>query len=204
MGNENSAYDALATGEADMEQFFASPQLLPSVKKNLQVTTVPATSPLDIQLNTSIAPFDNILARKAVCYAVDQEGLSHVLSYGTGIVTQSSSGPGSVVYMPKVPGYRSYNLDKAKGLVQQLGGRSFTYDYGGGLGDGALLATALQADFKRAGKMINESTSTLSTTNRNNLYKQIFTSTSGSTSKTIVRARSSPARRSASGRPVAR
>jgi peptide/nickel transport system substrate-binding protein len=52
--------------------------------------------------------------------------------------------------MPKVPGYPTYDLAKAKALVKQLGGLSFTYD-GANIGSGAELSTALLAEFRRAG-----------------------------------------------------
>jgi peptide/nickel transport system substrate-binding protein len=171
VGTDSSAVDALKTGQGDVYQFFGSPQLLPSIQKDLQVTSVPATSPLDIQLNTTIPPFNNQVAREAVYYAIDQAAISKALSYGTGIVTQSPSGPGSVVYSPKVSGYRSYNLNKAKALVKQLGGLSFAYDYGSGLGSGSLLATALAADFKAAGMDV-----TLNPLNTLQAILQAFTS----------------------------
>jgi peptide/nickel transport system substrate-binding protein len=150
VGTDNSALDALETGGGDVYQFFGTPSLIAQAKKQVNVLAVPPSAPLDIQLNTSIPPFNNLLAREAVSYAVDQAGISKALSYGTGVVTQSPSGPASLVYMQKVPGYHAYNLAKAQALVKQLGGLTFTYD-GGNLGSGALVSTALLADFKRAG-----------------------------------------------------
>jgi peptide/nickel transport system substrate-binding protein len=150
VSNDSSAVDSLQSGGADVEQTFGTPSLLASVKKTLQVATIPPSAPLDLQLNTAIPPFNNILAREAIYYATDQQGISRALSYGTGIVTQSPSGPASLLYMPKVPGYRTYNLAKAKALVKQLGGLSFTFD-NVGLGASALVGEALVADFRRAG-----------------------------------------------------
>jgi peptide/nickel transport system substrate-binding protein len=150
VGNDTSAVDALQTGEADVEQTFATPQLLAQVKKSLQVADIPPSAAGDIQLNTSIPPFNNLKAREAVSYAIDQAALNKGLSYGTGVLTQSPSGPASLVYMAKVPGYASYDLNKAKALVKQLGGLSFSYD-GGTLGTGGELSTALVAEFKAAG-----------------------------------------------------
>ena len=36
--------------------------------------------------------------------------------------TQGFTGPGGLFFEPNVPGYRTYNLDKAKALVKELGG----------------------------------------------------------------------------------
>jgi peptide/nickel transport system substrate-binding protein len=150
VGNDNSALDALQTGGGDMVQYFGTPSLISSAKSKVNVETVPPSAPLDLQLNTSIPPFNNAQARQAIYYATDQNGISKALSYGSGVVTQSPSGPGSVVYMKTVPGYRTFNINKAKQLVQQMGGLSFTFD-NVGLGASALVGQALVADFRRAG-----------------------------------------------------
>jgi peptide/nickel transport system substrate-binding protein len=150
VSDDSSALDSLQTGGAQVEQSFATPSLLSSAEQNLRVVAIPPSTALDLQLNTAIPPFNNILAREAVYYATDQAGISKALSYGTGIVTQSPSGPGSMVYMEKVPGYRSYDLAKAQALVKQLGGLKLTFD-NVSLGSSALIGEALIADFRRAG-----------------------------------------------------
>jgi peptide/nickel transport system substrate-binding protein len=154
VGTDNSALDAMQTGGGDVYQFFGSPQLLASARKSVRVLTFPPSAPLDVQLNTSIPPFNNILAREAVTYAIDQNAMSKALSYGTGVVTDSPAGPASLVWLQKIAGYPSYNLAKAKALVKQLGGLSFTYD-GGSLGSGELVSAALVADWKRAGMNVS-------------------------------------------------
>lgn len=57
--------------------------------------------------------------------------------------------------MPKVPGHTSFDLTKAKAVVKQLGGLTFTSD-GANIGSGAELATALLAEFRAAGRKMTE------------------------------------------------
>jgi peptide/nickel transport system substrate-binding protein len=75
-----------------------------------------------IQLNDKIAPFNNPLARDAVYYATDSKQIMNVINSGVGKVVECPCGPGSLDYEAKVPGYRTYDLSKAKALVSQLGG----------------------------------------------------------------------------------
>ncbi|MBO0693161.1 MAG: hypothetical protein J2P58_09720, partial [Acidimicrobiaceae bacterium] len=101
-----------------------------------------------LQLNTSIAPFNNIKAREAVYYALNPAQLNKVITGGVGKISQSGDGPGSLFPIPKVPGYRTFNLAKAKALVKQLGGLSFHIT---GFAINPTVAEAEQAEFAQAG-----------------------------------------------------
>lgn len=126
VGSDESAYAALQTGAAQSYQRFASYNLLPQVRKNFTVTAVPATDPAAVQLNTKSAPFNNRLAREALYYATDAAAINKAITLGTGTVTESMTGPDGLFYEPTVPGYRGYDLAKAKAIVKQLGGLKFT------------------------------------------------------------------------------
>jgi peptide/nickel transport system substrate-binding protein len=123
IGSDESAFEAIQAGQAGAYQRFQTYSLLKTVKSKLQVAQTPATQPGVVQLNTTIAPFNNLTAREAIYYATDPKAINTSLLYGTGIITQSMTGPGAAnFYSPTVPGYRTYNLTKAKALVKQLGG----------------------------------------------------------------------------------
>jgi peptide/nickel transport system substrate-binding protein len=125
IGSDESAYEAIQAGQAGAYQRFQTYSLIKTIKSKLTVAQTPATQPGVIQLNTTIAPFNNLTAREAIYYATDPNAINTSLLYGTGIVTQSMTGPGAAnFYSPKVPGYRTYNPAKAKALVKQLGGLS--------------------------------------------------------------------------------
>jgi peptide/nickel transport system substrate-binding protein len=124
VGGDQAAYQALLAGQAQAYEGMSTPQLVQQASKNpkLKVTQQLSTSPYFMQLNTTIPPFNNIKAREAIYYASDSEAIrSHIFNnmYQN---TQGFTGPGGLFYEPKVAGYRTYNLDKAKQLVKELGG----------------------------------------------------------------------------------
>jgi peptide/nickel transport system substrate-binding protein len=99
-------------------------------------------------LNTKVAPFNNIKAREAIYYALDPQALNKVIAGGQGTVSQTGNGPASLFPLLTVPGYRTYNLAKAKALVRQLGGLHFTIT---GFATGPQLTEAEQSEFAAAG-----------------------------------------------------
>jgi len=76
-----------------------------------------------INLNSSTAPFNNILARQAVEYATNSAALVKGLYNGSGYkLIQSESAPGQNFAASTNKYYLGYNLAKAKALVTKLGG----------------------------------------------------------------------------------
>src|ERR1700745_475307 len=100
----------------------ATPTLVSQYKAHFTTTEQPATSPYDIQLNTAIPPFNNMNARLAIYYAPDA-ALIHQKLFGNQFqVVQGFPAPGGLFYYPNVPGYPTYDLNKAKSLVKQIPG----------------------------------------------------------------------------------
>ena len=121
-GGDEAAYEAMLAGEGQVYENMSTPALLKQAKQHFTVTNQLSTSPYDLQLNTASPPFNNILAREAIYYATDFTPiLQHIFS-NLYPQTQSFTGPGGLCYQPKVPGYRTYDLAKAKALVKQVGG----------------------------------------------------------------------------------
>jgi peptide/nickel transport system substrate-binding protein len=152
IGGDQPAYQALLAGQGNVYEGMTTIPLLEEAKKNSQlvVTQQPATSPYVIQLNTKIAPFNDIRAREAIYYATDVEAIRQGLFKGNYPASQSFTADGGLFHHASIPGYRTYDLDKAKSLVQQLGG--LTVDLG------TLKAyvadqvdTALQTQWEKAG-----------------------------------------------------
>jgi len=124
VGGDQAAYQALLAGQAQAYEGMSTPKLVQQASKNdkLKVTQQLSTSPYFMQLNTTIPPFNNPKARQAIYYASDSEAIrSHIFDnmYQS---TQGFTGPGGLFYQPKVDGYRTYDLEKAKALVKELGG----------------------------------------------------------------------------------
>lgn len=124
--DDETALKDLESGAGQAYEGMSTPSLAPAFKSRFTTTVEPSTSPYDIQLNTKIAPFNNILARQAIYYATDTPLLDQKLFGDAYPVTQSFTAPAGLFYEPKVPGYITYNLSKAKALVQQVGGISIT------------------------------------------------------------------------------
>ncbi|MBO0691342.1 MAG: hypothetical protein J2P58_00460 [Acidimicrobiaceae bacterium] len=128
VGTDQSAYDALRAGQADAYAAFTTYSLIPSLAKSVKLTPVipSGTGASAVQLNTTVAPFNNIKAREAMYYALNPGPINKALYLGRATPTQSLRGPGELFFEPKVPGYRTYDLAKAKALVQQVGGINVT------------------------------------------------------------------------------
>jgi peptide/nickel transport system substrate-binding protein len=126
IGSDESAYEGLISGQAQAYNGYTSYTSLSSLH-GVKVTALPSgAGPYNLQLNTTVSPFNNILAREAIYYATDPQAINRAITGGRGSVTQSITEPGGLYYDPKVPGYRTYDLAKAKALVKQLGGLTIT------------------------------------------------------------------------------
>ncbi|MCL2395085.1 MAG: ABC transporter substrate-binding protein [Acidimicrobiaceae bacterium] len=129
LANDQSAYDALLTGEIQAYQPYSTlGTLAPIIKKGkVRVTAGPAAFGAQfILLNSDAPPFNNILAREAIYYATDPAPLNRAIQGGLATPSESPSIKNGLYYEAKVPGYRTYDLAKAKALVKQLGGLKFT------------------------------------------------------------------------------
>lgn len=70
--SDESAYEALQSGQAQAYKDVTTYSLLSSARQQLRVTAVPsALGTFVVQLNTKIAPFNNIEAREAIYYATN-------------------------------------------------------------------------------------------------------------------------------------
>ncbi|MBO0887435.1 MAG: ABC transporter substrate-binding protein, partial [Acidimicrobiales bacterium] len=151
-GSDESAYEAIESGQAQIYEGLGTLGLVTQAQKNRQTKlySVPATGTWALELNAKKPPLDNQLAREALYYATNTAAINKHIFDDRYSVVQSPTGPGGLFYTPKVPGYRTYNLKKARALVKQLGGLSVTLGTAHGpLGD--LTDEALQAQWNQAG-----------------------------------------------------
>jgi peptide/nickel transport system substrate-binding protein len=130
IGGDQPGYQALLAGQGNVYEGMTTIPLLEQAKKNsaLVVTQQPATSPYVIQLNTKIPPFNDIRAREAIYYATNVEAIRQGLFKGNYPASQTFTADGGLFNHATIPGYRTFDLQKAKDLVQQLGG--LTVDLG--------------------------------------------------------------------------
>jgi peptide/nickel transport system substrate-binding protein len=155
IGGDQPAYQAMLAGQGQAYEGMTTIPLLEQAKTNsrLVVTQHAATSPYIIQLNTRIAPFNNKLAREAIYYATDVEAIRRGLFKNAYPPSQTFTADGGLFHHATVPGYRAYDLEKAKQIVQQLGG--LTVDLGtlhAYVAD--QVNTALQTQWQAAGMQV--------------------------------------------------
>ncbi len=127
VGDDQSAYASLQTGQSQIAYLVSTVPVIKSAmqSRTVKVAALPATFYEFVSFNTKVPPFNNEKARQALLYATDAPALVKNLYGGLFTVSQGPTAPGEPFYQPKVPGYPSYNLSKAKALVKQLGGLSF-------------------------------------------------------------------------------
>jgi peptide/nickel transport system substrate-binding protein len=125
VSSDENALTAMESGAGQAYEGMSTPALVSAFKAKFTTTAEPSTSPYDIQLNTKIAPFNNIKAREAIYYATDAALLDKSLFNDTYPVGESFTAPAGLFYEQTVPGYITYDLAKAKALVKSLGGLSF-------------------------------------------------------------------------------
>jgi peptide/nickel transport system substrate-binding protein len=152
VGTDESAYEAMLSGQAQVYESMGTLSLVKTAESSKQVSIykVPPNSPFIAKFNTGAPPFNNILARDALYYASNPRTIAQHLFDNEYPLTQSPTGPAGLFYQPKVPGYRTYNLARAKALVHQLGGLHFDMDVFD-LPFVVQTADALQAQWQKAG-----------------------------------------------------
>ena len=135
VGGDQPAYQALLAGQGDVYEGMTNIPVLDQARANdqLVVTQQPATSPYLIQLNTKLAPFNDKRAREAIYYATDVEAIRQGLFRGLYPAAQTFTAPGGLFYQETIPGYRTYDPDRAREIVEEIEaetGQPFTVDLG--------------------------------------------------------------------------
>ena len=112
----------------------------------------------DLSLNTGREPFDNKLVRQALQYALDRERIVDIVFFNISdpwIQPQSDKSP---LYDPDLEGYYTFDLDKARSLLEEAGyadGFEFTVLTATTNPDGARLLQVYQADLVQIGITLN-------------------------------------------------
>src|SRR6185503_20554068 len=78
--------------------------------------------------NTRRSPTNNKLVRQALNYALDRQRMAHTVLQGLGQPEVLPWAPTSPAYDPTRDGAYAFDLDKARGLLQQAGLSSATLD----------------------------------------------------------------------------
>jgi peptide/nickel transport system substrate-binding protein len=130
VGSDEAAYEAMLAGQGQIYEDMSTTQLINESASHFEVDNNLGTSPYDLQLNTAVAPFNNIKARQAIYAATNfQPILTHL--FGSRYpVTQGFTGPGGICYQQYVPGYQGYDPTLAKQLIAETGLNKVTIQLG--------------------------------------------------------------------------
>ncbi|WNN46798.1 ABC transporter substrate-binding protein [Siccibacter colletis] len=107
-----------------------APVQFAEIEKNNDLTlhSVDALNVGYLAFNTAKKPFDNVLVRQALNYAVDKEAIINAVFMGSGSVAKSPLPPKMLGYDAKLKDY-GYDPEKAKALLKQAGlEKGFTTD----------------------------------------------------------------------------
>jgi peptide/nickel transport system substrate-binding protein len=151
--SDEAAYEALLAGQGQVYENMSTSQLLDqSTSHGFQVLTQLGTSPYDLQLNTSIPPFNNPKARQAIYAATNFAPILSKIFANKYPVVEGFTGPGGICYRQFTPGYQHYDVNLAKQLVQESGLDKVTFQLGTIQNQVAQETTeALQSEWQQVG-----------------------------------------------------
>ncbi len=113
---------ALQSGAVDVVSHLTSDQTKQLDTNKFDILTGSMNLVQALYLNNAVKPFDNILVRQAMCYAVDRKAVIDLAFDGYGIILGTSMFPSfSKYYLNELTNYYEYNPQKAKDLLKEAG-----------------------------------------------------------------------------------
>ena len=116
---------ALQTGKVQMIQTADSATIAQAQKDGFAAQKISGSSSTVILLNNAKPPFNDVRARQALAYAINKDVLNQRLYQGVRQPSYSAFATSSPYFDSKAQAPH-YDLDKAKQLVKDLGGLSFS------------------------------------------------------------------------------
>jgi peptide/nickel transport system substrate-binding protein len=119
--DENTSVNALRAHNLDW-MFQASPDIYNALKSVPEVKLVLANlmQSLQVMMNTSHKPLDDVRVRRAIAYAIDKRGLVERFTGGTAIVAWADQPPWSWAYTDDVAKIAA-DVPRAKALLKEAG-----------------------------------------------------------------------------------
>jgi len=148
-------FTALRAGDVDMVEetpYEWVKQVVDRKIKGLSYASAAHKSFLNVEFNVAGTPFNDRRLREAVAHAINRNEILEAAYFGFGDPTDQKYPKGHVWYLDGVPS-RSYDVKKAKELLQEAGYRGETIDFLARQGE-EMRATVLQAQLKRIGMNI--------------------------------------------------
>ncbi len=156
ISDPQSVVSSLASGATQMA-VIPGTEVQAVKSAGLKVATFPSLHVDSIELNNTIAPFNNPKVAQAVGYALDRAALMKTVDGGVGQVDDEPFPQGYVGYSPSVANYWSYDPSKAKQLLAESGVKKPTVTISwfadGGIGQAE--AEQIQAELQAVGFTVN-------------------------------------------------
>ena len=113
---------ALQSGAVDIVAHLSSDQTKQLDSDQFNILTGSMNLVQALYINNAEKPFDNVLVRKAMCYAVDRQAVIDLAFDGYGIILGTSMFPSfAKYYADELTDYYEYNPQKAKDLLAEAG-----------------------------------------------------------------------------------
>ncbi|QIE56615.1 ABC transporter substrate-binding protein [Pikeienuella piscinae] len=127
--DETASAIALENGEIDIAFALQQPQVIDRLKAADGVTMLSreANNTVNLVLNTTIAPLDDVRVRRAIIHALNRKGLIDGFFMGTKAEAHSVLTPTFQEYSQDVPTY-DYDPDKARALLKEAGAEGFEFE----------------------------------------------------------------------------
>ncbi len=116
---------ALETGDIDIFQTANSSDIKQAEDKGFTAQKISGSSSTIILLNNAKPPFDDVRARQALAYAINKDAINERTYDGVRVPSYSGFALDSAYYDDKA-GTPQYDPEKAKALVEELGGLEFS------------------------------------------------------------------------------
>jgi peptide/nickel transport system substrate-binding protein len=155
VGNDQSALSALQSGSAQIAEAVTTVQLLNQAKSQFSVVPLPVTQVFQATYNTLAPPLNNPLAREALDYATNAQALDEGLFGGRNKLDEVPVASDTAFWANSIPGYKGYDLAKAKALVKQLGGLTVAMQ-GSPSSTGSQLMQGLETEWAQAGVKVSK------------------------------------------------
>jgi ABC-type transport system substrate-binding protein len=116
---------ALEAGDIDIFQTANSSDIAQAESKGFAAQKISGSSSTIILLNNAKPPFDDVRARQALAYAINKDAINERVYDGVRVPSYSGFALDSAYYDEKA-GTPKYDPEKAKELVDELGGLKFS------------------------------------------------------------------------------
>ena len=113
---------ALKAGDIDVIGYLAAPEsaMLLERDRRFKVYDGTTTGEMIMSTNNKAKPFDNLLVRRAMAYAIDRQSVVDLVMFGYGTPIGSHWSP-STPYYKDLTGRFPYDPDKARALLKEAG-----------------------------------------------------------------------------------